>query len=104
MSIFTEIKFTLAKHKRWLPVAISLILFTSCNFLPESLADALSGASKPMATDGNSLFHQTDEVSLVPGELEILGEVKNPGKVNLNNHYKRDLDPPHMCLPAWVVP
>ncbi len=76
---------------RILVILFMVLSFCGCNLLPESLADAISGASKPMAQDGNSLFHQTDEVSLKPGELEITGEVKNPGKVNLKNHYKREV-------------
>jgi hypothetical protein len=67
------------------------LLFSGCDLLPETLADALSGASKPMVQDGNSLFHQTDEVSMNTGELEVAGEVKKPGKVNLDNHYKREV-------------
>lgn len=59
--------------------------------MPESLADAISGASKPMAQDGNSLFHQTDVITLKTGELEVTGEVRNPGSVDLDNHYMREV-------------
>jgi hypothetical protein len=68
-----------------------LLALGSCNFIAETWADAISGASKAMAMDGNSLYHQTDEVSLETGTLEVAGEVKNPGTVNLNNHYKREV-------------
>jgi hypothetical protein len=68
-----------------------LLALGSCNFIPETWADAISGASKAMAMDGNSLYHQTDEVSLETGTLEVAGEVKNPGTVNLNKHYKREV-------------
>jgi hypothetical protein len=71
-------------------VFLSLYL-GGCNFLPQSFADAISGASKKMATNGNSLFHQTDVVILEEGLLEISGEVKAPGMVDLENHYKREV-------------
>jgi hypothetical protein len=72
-------------------IILSFFLFTSCNLLPDSWVDAISGASKLMKQDGNSLFHQTDEVSLIIGELLIEGEVKDPGKVDLNDFYKREV-------------
>ncbi|MBE0639860.1 MAG: hypothetical protein IH598_15185 [Bacteroidales bacterium] len=65
----------------------SLLLMTSCNLNP----DAVTGASKPMVQNGNSLFHQTEEVSLTVGEITIEGEVKNPGKLNLEDFYKREV-------------
>ncbi len=68
-----------------------LLALGSCNLIPDTWADAITGASKAMALDGNSLYHQTDEISLESGELEVAGEVKSPGKVNLNNHYKREV-------------
>jgi len=74
-----------------LALAACLITLGSCSLIPESWADAITGASKAMAQDGNSLYHQSDEVSLVAGELEVDGEVKGPGKVDLNNHYKREV-------------
>ncbi len=70
---------------------LAIILFNACNLLPESMADAISGASKRMATEGNSLFHQTDLISLTPGSLQIEGEVKSPGMVDLDMHYKREV-------------
>ncbi len=77
--------------KRVLIFSLFIVFLSSCNLLPDSLVDAISGASKPMVTDGNSLFHQTDETSMQTGELEILGEVESPGKVNFNKHYKREV-------------
>jgi hypothetical protein len=65
----------------------SLFFMLSCNYLP----DALTGASKPMVLDGNSLFHQTETISLEVGELLIGGEVKHPGKVNLDDFYQREV-------------
>ena len=65
--------------------AIGLIV--SCKWSP----DAITGATKPMALNGNSLFHQTEEVSLQAGELMVEGEVKEPGNVNLDNFYKREV-------------
>jgi hypothetical protein len=73
-------------------ISVTLTLaFAGCNLIPDSLADAVSGATKAMKQDGNSLFHQTELVSLVPGELEVAGEVKKPGIINLENHYKREV-------------
>lgn len=68
-------------------LAGALGLIMSCKWSP----DAMSGATKPMAQNGNSLFHQTEEVSLQVGELTVEGEVKEPGKVNLDNYYKREV-------------
>lgn len=79
------------KKRSKVAIAIVMVLMTGCDLLPETLADAITGASKPMAQDGNSLFHQTDEMSMKVGELEVAGEVKKTGKVNLDNHYKREV-------------
>jgi hypothetical protein len=62
-------------------------LIYSCQTMP----DAVSGASKPMAQNGNSLYHQTESISLQAGELAIEGEVKNPGKVYLDLFYQREV-------------
>ncbi len=66
-------------------------IFSSCSILPESIVDAITGASLTFSQDGNSLFHQTDQVKLTPGELTVKGEVKGPGKVNLRKFYKREV-------------
>jgi hypothetical protein len=84
------------KRKQFIPLSgllLAMLMFTSisCNLLPDALADAISGATKAMSTYGNSMFHQTNEVSLKTGELKIEGEVKSPGTVNLDNHYKREV-------------
>jgi hypothetical protein len=65
----------------------SMMFIVSCNYLP----DALTGASKPMEFDGNSLFHQTELVSLEVGALTVEGEVKEPGTVNLDDFYQREV-------------
>lgn len=81
-----------SKRIKKLSVVIFLsIVISACNVLPEKIADAISGASKTRAQNGNSLFHQTEETSLATGTLEILGEVKRPGLVNLDDHYKREV-------------
>ncbi|MBW6461294.1 MAG: hypothetical protein K0B08_12050 [Bacteroidales bacterium] len=64
---------------------------SSCQFRSGSLLDAVTGASLTIAQDGNSLFHQTDALSLTPGEIEIAGEVKKGGMVDFKNHYKREV-------------
>jgi hypothetical protein len=74
-----------------LSVITTLITLGSCELMPKSLADAITGATKTMAADGNSLFHQTKEVSLKTGTLVVDGEVKTPGEINLDNHYKREV-------------
>jgi hypothetical protein len=66
--------------------ALSFLCF-SCDLIP----DAISGATKTMAVDGNSLFHQTAAISLETGTLMIEGEVKNPGEIDLDNFYKREV-------------
>lgn len=66
---------------------VALFCAISCTYLP----DALTGASRPMATDGNSLFHQTELVELTVGELTVVGEVKKPGPVNLDDFYQREV-------------
>lgn len=73
--------------KAALLLTVMMVVAFSCNLIP----DAVTGASKPMATNGNSLFHQTEVVSLEVGELTIEGEVKSPGKVNLNDFYQREV-------------
>ncbi len=67
--------------------ALAAVLAVSCKFMP----DAFTGASKPMTQDGNSLFHQTELILLDAGELTIEGEVKNPGKVQLDDFYQREI-------------
>jgi hypothetical protein len=76
---------------RFFVITIFGLTFWGCNLLPETLADALSGASKAMVQDGNSLFHQTDAIPLKTGELEVAGEVRKPGQVDLGNHYMREV-------------
>lgn len=67
-----------------------LAAMSSCNKF-SNLFDAISGASKTMKQNGNSLFHQTDETTLKIGELYVEGEVEKPGKVNLEDFYKREV-------------
>ncbi|MFU8844984.1 MAG: hypothetical protein ACNA7V_14360 [Bacteroidales bacterium] len=77
-------------RKTIIPTAYLLalsFLCVSCELIP----DAISGATKTMAMDGNSLFHQTAEISLERGTLMIEGEVKNPGEINLDEFYKREV-------------
>lgn len=63
------------------------LLLSSCNLIP----DAFTGATKNYDTNGNSLYHRTDETSLATGDLFIEGEVKNPGEVKLKKYYKREV-------------
>jgi len=53
--------------------------------------DANSGATAGYNKTGNSVFHQTDETKMFAGTLEILGEVKNPGIVDFDKLYKREV-------------
>jgi hypothetical protein len=84
-------KYFISRPFAFLTVIVVLVTFGSCELVPKSLVDAITGATKTMATDGNSLFHQTKEVSLKTGTLTVEGEVKTPGKINLDNHYKREV-------------
>lgn len=70
---------------------LPMLLLQSCNLLPDAVADAITGATKTMAANGNSLFHQTKEVSLKTRTLTVDGEVKTPGEINFDNHYKREV-------------
>lgn len=77
---------------RFFLLTISLIIFLqSCESFPGSLIDAISGASIVRALDGNSLFHQTEEQVLIPGELEVKGEILDGGKINFKDFYKREV-------------
>ncbi len=53
--------------------------------------DAISGASISMALHGNSLYHQTALVSLATGPLQVAGEIKNGGNVDLTRFYKHEI-------------
>jgi hypothetical protein len=68
---------------------VLIMIMSACS--PFKRSDATSGATKSSKTGGNSLYHQTDEVSLEAGELIIAGEVKQPGKVDLSKFYKREV-------------
>lgn len=74
-----------------LTIMLASGMLVSCTLLPDKLVDAVSGSSLSFSKNGNSLFHQTEEVSLAAGELYIAGEVQDPGMVNLKNHYKREV-------------
>jgi hypothetical protein len=84
-------KYFVLRLSTFLSLLAILITVGSCEFVPKSLADAVTGATKTMASDGNSLFHQTKEVSLKTGTIVVEGEVKTPGEINLDNHYKREV-------------
>lgn len=75
------------------PIAglITAVMLNSCTILPDKWVDAITGATLDFAQDGNSLYHQTAEVSLKPGELSVEGEIKNAGKINLKKYYKREV-------------
>jgi hypothetical protein len=64
-----------------------ILVLSSCQYLP----DAISGASKSMTANGNSLFHQTKEYALSEGILTIAGEIENPGEVSTSDFYKREV-------------
>jgi S-adenosylmethionine synthetase len=70
---------------------LATVMIAGCTLIPDKLVDAISGSTLSFSKEGNSLFHQTEEISLKPGELFIAGEVKEPGMVNLKNHYKREV-------------
>jgi hypothetical protein len=72
---------------KYILLILSLLLIQSCKLLP----DAISGATKGYDLNGNSLYHRTEETKLKVGELQVMGEVKKPGKVKLKNFYKREV-------------
>jgi hypothetical protein len=75
------------KKSLLLLIIIATGFFFSCRHLP----DAATGASLPMAQNGNSLYHQTESTDLVVGSLSIEGEVENPDVVNLDQFYRREV-------------
>jgi hypothetical protein len=79
------------KSNKTMLLLLATVMIAGCTLIPDRLVDAISGSTLSFSKDGNSLFHQTNEVSLKTGELYIAGEVKEPGMVNLKNHYKREV-------------
>ena len=63
------------------------IIFASCEMIP----DAFTGASKKYDKKGNSMYHRADDAEMTSGELMVVGEVKSPGKIDLDNFYKREI-------------
>lgn len=72
-------------------IAVTAGFNNSCKLLPDSWVDAITGATLDFSQDGNSLYHQTDEVTLIPGELSVAGEIKNAGTIDLKKYYKREV-------------
>lgn len=72
---------------KYILLFLTALLLQSCRHL----IDGMSGATKNYDPNGNSLYHRTDETQLKVGELQVLGEVKKPGKVKLKNFYKREV-------------
>lgn len=68
-------------------ISLTIPLLSSCQYLP----DAISGASKSMTANGNSLFHQIKEHTLQETILSISGEIENPGEINTSDFYKREV-------------
>ncbi len=78
------------KKSKLLLLLSAFAILTSCSRITEGLVDAVSGASKGLTANGNSLFHQSDETSMRPGRIRIAGEVKQEGEVKLRKHYKHE--------------
>lgn len=73
-------------------IFITIILsIINYSLIKQHVVDVISGATKEMKLDGNSLFHQSKEVSLATGSIEVLGEVESPGKINFDDFYKREV-------------
>lgn len=68
-----------------------MLLLSGCKNISKSLTDAITGATLSMASNGNSLFHQTEEKQLAISEIRIEGEVDNTGIIDLANFYKREV-------------
>lgn len=70
-------------------VSLMCCLITSCGF--QDKVDSISGASIQIAVNGNSLYYQKDTHRMQTGKLEIVGEIKNPGMVDLKKIYTREI-------------
>lgn len=55
------------------------------------LVDAVKGATRFAGMEGNSMYHQSDAISLSIGEITVGGEVKEPGNISLRRQIKREV-------------
>jgi hypothetical protein len=84
--------FSIGKITAQFVISILILwILSSCNFSFRKIIDGISGASKSMTPNGNSLFHQTKEKSMQAGILRVLGEIENAGELKLRDHYKREV-------------
>lgn len=86
---------------------VFLFLAASCGSVKKPQTDAYTGATRVTLQTGNSLYHQTEMVKLAAGELNITGEVVNPGKADLSKIYEREVNVKETLLngnnePAFV--
>jgi hypothetical protein len=72
-------------------LSVLLILVNSCGSVNKPQADAYSGPTKVTSQIGNSLYHQTEIVKLTAGELNVAGEVVEPGKADFSKIYEREV-------------
>lgn len=70
---------------------IILLPMAGCRLVPDSLADIITGPTRGLSLEGNSLFHQPGEVHLKHEELRVEGEIKEPGTIRLRDHYEREV-------------
>lgn len=78
-------------QSRLLILIAGLFIFGGCNGLSDRITDAVTGATQFAGMDGNSMYHQSDAVSLDRGSIEVLGEVKEPGNVRFRRQIKREV-------------
>lgn len=69
----------------------TLMIIHGCKNFSGSIIDAITGATLSMATNGNSLFHQTDAKKLTIAEISVEGEVEQPGIIDLTKFYQREV-------------
>lgn len=55
------------------------------------MTDTITGATQFAGMDGNSMYHQGDPVALKTADIEVLGEIKEPGKIRFRRQIKREV-------------
>ncbi len=68
-----------------------MVAATGCGRLTDSFVDAVTGATHFAGMEGNSMYHQSDAISLSIGEITVGGEVKEPGNISLRRQIKREV-------------
>ncbi len=88
---YDSINLLMKKSSYLLLLALCLFGLGACNNISDRLADAVSGATRFAGMDGNSMYHQGEPVRLNSGAIEVLGELKEPGRVVFRRQIKREV-------------